>query len=87
MVSTTTPAVDRIATGLRSHVNRFSHVVINVSDLDRAVEFYEKTFPVQRRCRINGPRQSYAGLGIEDGEFEGWVMENKKDASPPGELI
>jgi catechol 2,3-dioxygenase-like lactoylglutathione lyase family enzyme len=87
MVSTTSPAVDRIATGLRSHVNRFSHVVINVSDLDRAVEFYENTFPVQRRCRINGPRQSYPGLGIEDGEFEGWVMENKKDVSPPGELI
>lgn len=79
--------VDRLTQGLRGHVNRFSHVVINVSDLDRAVEFYEKTFPVQRREHINGPAQSYKGLGIERGEFEGWVLENKKDVSPPGEFI
>ena len=30
-------------------------------DLDRSVEFYEKTFPVQRWGRINGPVQSYLG--------------------------
>ncbi len=79
-------AVDRLAYGLRGHVNRFSHVVINVSDLERAVEFYEKTFPVRRRQRLNGPAQRYAGLGIEHGQFEGWVLENRKDASPPGDL-
>ena len=44
-----TTTVDRLASGLRGHINRFSHVVINVSDLDRSVEFYEKTFPVRRR--------------------------------------
>lgn len=79
--------IDRLAYGLRGHINRFSHVVINVSDLDRAVAFYESTFPVQRHQRINGPGQRYAGLGIEHGEFEGWVLENKKDVSPPGEFI
>jgi predicted enzyme related to lactoylglutathione lyase len=67
------PKLDRLAHGLRGHLNRFSHVVINVSDLDRAVEFYENTFPVQRRQRINGPAQRYAGLGIEHGQFAGWV--------------
>jgi catechol 2,3-dioxygenase-like lactoylglutathione lyase family enzyme len=81
------PGVDRLSYGLRGHINRFSHVVINVSDLDRAVEFYENTFPVRRRQRINGPAQSYAGLGIERGQFEGWVLENRKDASPPGDLV
>lgn len=80
-------ALDRLTYGLRGHINRFSHVVINVSDLDRAVEFYENTFPVRRRQRINGPAQRYLGLGLERGEFEGWVMENKKDLSPPGDLI
>jgi len=80
-------AYDRLANGLRGHINRYSHVVINVSDLDRAVEFYENTFPVQRRTKINGPAQSYVGLGIDHGQFEGWVLENKKDVSPPGELI
>ncbi len=79
--------LDRLAHGLRGHINRFSHVVINVSDLDRAVEFYENTFPVQRRQRINGPAQRYGGLGIEHGQFTGWVLENKKDASPPGDLV
>ncbi|TDJ62883.1 MAG: hypothetical protein E2O36_04095 [Proteobacteria bacterium] len=78
--------VDRLAYGLRGHINRFSHVVINVSDLDRAVEFYENTLPVQRRERINGPAQAYRGLGIERGEFAGWVLENKKDVSPPGDF-
>jgi catechol 2,3-dioxygenase-like lactoylglutathione lyase family enzyme len=79
--------VDRLAYGLRGHLNRFSHVVINVSDLERAVEFYENTFPVRRRQRINGPAQPYLGLGIARGECVGWVLENKKDASPPGELV
>jgi catechol 2,3-dioxygenase-like lactoylglutathione lyase family enzyme len=79
-------AADRLAYGLRGHINRFSHVVINVSDLDCAVEFYENTLPVQRRQRINGPAQSYLGLGIEHGEFEGYVLENKKDVSPPGDF-
>ncbi len=80
-------SVDRLAFGLRGHINRFSHTVINVSDLERAVEFYEATFPVRRRQRINGPAQRYAGLGIEHGQFEGWVLENKKDASPPGDMV
>lgn len=79
--------IDRLAHGLRGHINRFSHTVINVSDLDRAVEFYEATFPVRRRQRINGPAQAYAGLGIARGQFDGWVMENRKDAAPPGDLV
>jgi len=79
--------IDRLAFGLRGHINRFSHTVINVSDLERAVEFYEATFPVRRRQHINGPAQAYVGLGIEQGQFEGWVLENKKDVSPPGDLV
>jgi len=78
--------IDRLTYGLRGHINRFSHVVINVSDLDRAVEFYEKVLPVRRQQRINGPAQAYLGLGIECGEFEGWVLENKLPAAPPGDF-
>ena len=79
--------VDRLARGLRGHINRYSHVVINVSDLDRAVEFYENTFPVRRRTHINGPAQAYRGLGIERGEFEGWVLESTNVIWPPGDLV
>jgi catechol 2,3-dioxygenase-like lactoylglutathione lyase family enzyme len=74
------------ARGIRAHVNRFSHNVINVSDLDRSVEFYEATFPVRRRCRIDGPAQAYRGLGIEKGQFRGWVLESKSSSWPPGDL-
>ncbi|MDN5853695.1 MAG: hypothetical protein L0K86_12800, partial [Actinomycetia bacterium] len=72
--------------GIRAHVNRFSHNVINVSDLDRSVEFYEATFPVRRRCRIDGPVQAYPGLGIDNGQFRGWVLESKSSSWPPGDL-
>jgi catechol 2,3-dioxygenase-like lactoylglutathione lyase family enzyme len=74
------------ARGIRAHVNRFSHNVINVSDLDRSVEFYEATFPVRRRCRIDGPAQAYPSLGIENGQFRGWVLESKANVWPPGDL-
>jgi len=79
--------IDRIKSGLRPHLNRVSHVVVNVSDLDRAVEFYEATLPVRRVRRINGPAQAYAGLGIQRGQCRGWVLENKKDIGPPGDII
>jgi catechol 2,3-dioxygenase-like lactoylglutathione lyase family enzyme len=72
--------------GIRAHVNRFSHNVINVSDLDRSVEFYEATFPVRRRCRIDGPAQGYPSLGIEHGQFRGWVLESRSNSWPPGDL-
>src|SRR5262245_3508502 len=32
---------------------------INVSDLDRAIEFYEKTWPVKRAEEMNGPAQAF----------------------------
>lgn len=72
--------------GIRPFVNRFSHTAINVSDLDRSVEFYEETFPVRRLVRINGPAQAFPGLGIERGEVEGWVLESRSSAWPPGDL-
>lgn len=78
---------DRLAHGLRGHINRFSHTVINVSDLERALAFYEATFPVRRVCRINGPAQAYRGLGIERGQFSGWVLESRAHVRPPGALI
>lgn len=87
MTTKPTTSIDRLNDGLRPHLNRFSHVVINVSDLDRAVEFYEATLPVRRVSRINGPTQAYTGLGIEHGQCRGWVLENKKDIGPPGDII
>jgi len=75
---------DRLAHGLRGHLNRFSQVVIDVSDLDRAVEFHEAVYPVRRVMKLNGPAQRFAAFGIEHGRFEGWVLENLRDLPPPG---
>jgi catechol 2,3-dioxygenase-like lactoylglutathione lyase family enzyme len=78
---------DRLAQGLRGHLNRFAHTVINVTDLDRALEFYEATFPVRRLCRIDGPAQPYPGLGIARGRCRGWVLESRAHVRPPGALV
>ncbi len=79
----TKSADQRLAQSLRGYINRFSHVVINVSDLERSVEFYENTFPVRRHKRIDGPVQAYPSLGIERGQFKGWVLRNKVEVSSP----
>lgn len=60
--------------GLRAHVNRFSHLTINVSDLERAREFYEATLPVTVVARTNGPAQAYPSLGLKRGRFDGYML-------------
>ena len=65
--------------GLRCQITRILHLTVNVSDLDRAIEFYEATYPVTRAERINGPPQAFRGLGIEHGQFEGRVMRDSQD--------
>jgi catechol 2,3-dioxygenase-like lactoylglutathione lyase family enzyme len=64
--------------GLRAHVNRFSHLVINVSDLERSREFYEATFPVTAVARTNGPAQAYPSLGLKQGRFDGYVLRDSQ---------
>ncbi|MGE0487280.1 MAG: VOC family protein [Gammaproteobacteria bacterium] len=80
-------SITRLEYGLRGHLNRFAHTVINVSDLDRALAFYEATFPVCRVCRIDGPPQAYPGLGIARGRCRGWVLESRAHPRPPGALV
>jgi catechol 2,3-dioxygenase-like lactoylglutathione lyase family enzyme len=84
--TTSGAARDRSSYGIHAHVNRLSHVVINVSDLDRAVEFYERVWPVRRLRRINGPAQAYVALGVERGEFEGWILRSNTAERPPGAI-
>ncbi|MFN8108891.1 MAG: VOC family protein [Thermoleophilia bacterium] len=60
--------------GLRVHVNRYSHLVINVSDVERAKDFYLATLPLKVIGRTNGPAQAYPGLGIRRGRFDGYML-------------
>lgn len=71
-------AVSRVphGLGLRPHVNRFAHVTVNVSDLDRARAFWEATFPVTVTARTGGTRQRFSSLGIDDGQFDGYMLED-----------
>jgi catechol 2,3-dioxygenase-like lactoylglutathione lyase family enzyme len=64
--------------GLRLHVNRFSHLTINVSDLERAKAFYEATLPLKVVARTNGPAQAYPSLGLTRGRFDGYMLRDSQ---------
>ncbi len=72
-----------IALGHR--ILRLSHVVVNVSDAERSREFYEATTPLRTVSRLRAPSQRFAALGIDSGEFEGYVLDDGT-AGRPGQV-
>jgi catechol 2,3-dioxygenase-like lactoylglutathione lyase family enzyme len=60
--------------GIGGNINKVSFLTINVSDLDRAIEFYEATYPVKRAEVLDGPVQAFNGFGISRGQFRGRIM-------------
>jgi catechol 2,3-dioxygenase-like lactoylglutathione lyase family enzyme len=60
---------------------RFSHVVANVSDPDRAADFWEVATTLRRTTRTPAPEQSFRSLDIAQGRFDGWLM---RDPRAPG---
>jgi catechol 2,3-dioxygenase-like lactoylglutathione lyase family enzyme len=52
----------------------FSHVVVNVRDLERSVMFYETTTPLRRVVTTPTPMQPFATLGIARGQFRGVLL-------------
>jgi catechol 2,3-dioxygenase-like lactoylglutathione lyase family enzyme len=67
---------------LRDRINRVAHVVVNVSDLERSRAFYEAITPLRVAVRTEAPRQRFAGLGIERGRFDGYLMTDGSGGSP-----
>jgi catechol 2,3-dioxygenase-like lactoylglutathione lyase family enzyme len=65
--------------GARHYLNRFSHITVNVTDLERAVGLYESMLGLRRVHRIDGPAQRFAGLGVEEGRFTGWVLTDSSE--------
>lgn len=53
---------------------RFSHLVVNVSDLDRSLNFHEMVTSLKRDKRTRAPEQDFAGLGLPRGQFDGWIL-------------
>jgi catechol 2,3-dioxygenase-like lactoylglutathione lyase family enzyme len=66
-----------------SHGPRFSHVVVNVSDLARSAAFYEEATPLRRAARTEVPEQAFASLGIRRGQYDGWLLRDPSSDSGP----
>lgn len=67
---------------LHDRINRISHVVINVSDLQRSRLFYETVVGFRVTAEIAAPEQRFAGLGIESGAFDGLVLQDRSGGNP-----
>ena len=59
---------------LGGNIAKALFLTINVSDLDRAVEFYEATYPVTRAEVVDPPVQAFNGFGIPKGQFRARMM-------------
>jgi catechol 2,3-dioxygenase-like lactoylglutathione lyase family enzyme len=73
--------------GLGGNISKALFYQINVSDLDRAIEFYEATYPVKRAEEMNGPAQAFAGLGIRRGQFKARMMRDSQPFQGSGILL
>jgi catechol 2,3-dioxygenase-like lactoylglutathione lyase family enzyme len=67
---------------LRDRINRIAYVVINVSDLERSRRFYETVLGLQVTGEIAAPLQPFRGLGIDEGRFDGLVLQDRTGGDP-----
>jgi catechol 2,3-dioxygenase-like lactoylglutathione lyase family enzyme len=67
---------------LATQVLRIGYVTINVSNLERSKAFYENVTPLRAIARTKAPRQAFKALGIEQGEFDGYLMDDRTGGSP-----
>ena len=74
-MSTTRPTLD-------TQVLRIGYVTINVSDLERSKAFYENVTPLRAVARTKTPSQAFSALGIEQGRFDGYLMDDRTGGSP-----
>ncbi|HEY3737633.1 MAG TPA: VOC family protein [Jatrophihabitans sp.] len=57
-----------------SVLNRYTHVVINVTDLERSIDFYSATLPLTPVRRFEVRNQPLDHLGVARGSLRGCVM-------------
>lgn len=60
---------------------RFSHLVVNVTELERSADFLELATTLRRDARTPAPEQDFASLDLPRGRFDGWTM---RDPGAPG---
>jgi catechol 2,3-dioxygenase-like lactoylglutathione lyase family enzyme len=67
---------------VRDQLNRISHFVINVSDLERSLDFYESVTPLRVVGSANAPTQAFKALGIDEGAFESRLLADGSSGQP-----
>lgn len=72
---------------LGGNITKVLFLTINVSDLDRAVDFYERTYPVTRAETIEMDPQPMLGLGIKRGRFRARMMRDAQAYQGRGILL
>lgn len=68
--------------GLRYVASRFDRVIANVTDLERAKEFWEKFTTLRAYARTTSPKQAFHNLGISRGQFDGYLLQDPWGGNP-----
>jgi catechol 2,3-dioxygenase-like lactoylglutathione lyase family enzyme len=70
--------------GIAGQVRRISHVVVNVTDLDRSVAFYEAVSPLRCIATYETPEQPLAPLPVDApvGRCRGAVLDDQTGGDP-----
>ncbi|ADP81258.1 VOC family protein [Pseudofrankia inefficax] len=76
--------ISSAAGSIGDRIRRISHVVVNVSDLDRSVQFYEKVSPLRLVTTFEAPEQSFEPLrlGCDRARFVAAVLEDQTGGDP-----
>jgi catechol 2,3-dioxygenase-like lactoylglutathione lyase family enzyme len=67
---------------VRQHLNRVSHFVVNVSKLERSLEFYESVTPLRVVGVADAPPQAFSALGIDHGSFRSVLLADGSSGQP-----
>jgi catechol 2,3-dioxygenase-like lactoylglutathione lyase family enzyme len=72
------------AEGIGAFVRRFSHVVVNVTDLERSIAFYEAVSTLRCTATFNVPEQELASIPIDAarGSARGAVLVDQTGGDP-----
>lgn len=71
-----------IADALAAQFVRIGYVAVNVSNLERSCSFYQNVTPLRVRARTQAKPQPFKVLGIAQGSFDGYLMDDESGGDP-----
>src|SRR3954453_15645502 len=66
---------------IHQHLNRMSHLEINVADLERSRTWYEVTTPLRVVAETSAD-QAFPSFGFERARFEGYMLQDTNQIAP-----